>query len=112
MTHSANNSDEEIEGLDSDQATRLHKGAELTDGPFTLSYNDDSEGYYYLRRQGKVHSSSYSFHRVERTGHSCWNLADKQRAGFYLNDIQNYPLLRRVLYTIACSTPDKPPKDR
>lgn len=104
--------DEEEEGLSAEQAAALHKGATLEDGPFELSHNDDREGYYYLRHQGEVHDWSYSFSRVERTGEEQFNLADKQRAGFYLNNIQNYPLLRKALLTIARVTPNKPPKDR
>lgn len=105
-------SDDEPEGLDAEQTAALHKGAALEDGPFTLTYDDDRERYYYLRYQGEVHNWSYSFRRVERTGEEQFNLADKQRAGFYLEDIENYPLLRKALLTIARTTPNKPPKDR
>lgn len=104
--------DEESEGLNGDQATALHKGATLSDGPYELSYDDDRERYYFLRYEGEVHSWSYSFKRVERTGEETFNLADKQRAGFYLKDIESYPLLRKALITLVRNTPDKPPKDR
>lgn len=107
-----NNNDEDEDGLTADQATKLHKGAKLEDGPFSLTYNDDGEYYYFLRKQGEVHSWSYSFKRVELTGEEVYNLADKQRAGFYLKDIENYPLLRDALITLARNTPNKPPKDR
>jgi len=104
--------DDPDEGLSTEQTTALHKGAVLEDGPFELSHDDDGRGYYYLRQYGEVHDWSYSFTRVERTAEDQFNLADKQRAGFYMNNIENYPLLRKALLTISRVTPDKPPKDR
>lgn len=94
--------DDEENSLTAHQAMELHKGSELVDGPFELTYNDDGEGYYYIRRFGEVHNISYSFQTVEIVGESSFNLVqDDQKAGMYIEDIDNYNLLKRALITIA-----------
>lgn len=100
------------DGLTADQAVQLHKGAAVIDPPYRLTYNEDREGYYYLRYEGEVHEWSFSFTRVERAGKDVFNLADERRGAFYLKNIDNFEALRKALVTLSRNTPDKPPKDR
>lgn len=74
---------------------------QIVDGPYTISYNEDGEKWFYLRYEGEVHSWTYSFRKVERFGEEAWNLVgDNSPAGLYLNDIENYDELEAMLNTI------------
>jgi len=99
--------DGDTEKLSPEQTAALHKGEKIEEGPFTLRYNQDGEGHYRLEYQGEVHSWSWTFTRIERPGVNVWNLAHVRRAGFYVKDIENYPLIRKAFYTINKATPDE-----
>ena len=102
--------DKENQGLDGETASELHRGEALQDGYFTLEYNRDSEGYYYLihsLHEGKVQQRCH-FKRVERTGENMFNLAElDQKSGVYLTLEDNHDLLYAALVTLSNVTPDK-----
>jgi hypothetical protein len=102
--------DKDNQGLDAETASRLHRGAPLEDGNFTLEYNRDSEEYYYLiynHLDGKLQQRCH-FKRVERTGENMFNLAElDQRSGVYITLEDNHDLLYAALVTLSNVTPDK-----
>jgi len=97
---------DEPDGLDSEQSTRFHKGAPIQDGPFTLAYNRDGERRYYLEYSGEVHNWSYAFKWVvvSDRNYTNFHLWKHRNTGFFIQDIENYPLLRKALITLARTT--------
>lgn len=102
--------DKENQGLDAEAASRLHRGDALRDGCFTLEYDIDSEGYYYLTHSlngGKVKQRCH-FERVERTGENMFNLAElDQRSGVYITLEDSHDLLYSALVTLSNVTPNE-----
>lgn len=96
--------DDKPEGLDADQATKLHKGKTLIDNNFQLSYNDDGGEYYYLKIYGEVHHLNYSFKKVKCVGEHEYHLFQEGQTGLFVNDIQHYPLLEKALITLHRNT--------
>jgi len=102
--------DKDNEGLSAEVASELHRGDALHDGSFTLEYNTDSEGYYYLIHslyEGKLQQRCH-FKRVERTGENMFNLAKlDQKSGVYITLEGGHPRLYAALVTLSNVTPDK-----
>ena len=92
----------ELDTLSSQHTAQFFKGRGIQDGEFQLSYDDDGEGYYYLKRFGEVHHLNFCFTDVELIGEHSYELSDKG-TGVFLNDIQNYELLTKALNTIIVS---------
>lgn len=105
-------------GLSAEIASELHRGVPIEDGSFTLTYDVDSEGFYYLEynKQDPVEYDNEStmmkqrchFKRVERTGENTFNLAElDQRSGVYLTIGEEYDTLFPALVTLSNVTPDE-----
>jgi len=93
--------DEDFPTLNGGTERKFITGTPITEGGYRISYNDDGAGYFYIRYEGEVHSTTYSFQEVEMIGEHSYNCkCIGKPTGFYLKDIQNYPLLQKTLNTI------------
>jgi hypothetical protein len=97
-----NTTDDEWETLSKEQTIQFMQGEPVRDGQYKLSYNDDGEGFYYLKYFGECHIMSRRFDDVEYVGDDTWVFKYYGESGTHIRNIKSgYPLLRKALASIA-----------